>query len=548
VTITPTFGGQIFLKADNINVNSNAVIDAYGSGKLPRYSEICIHPSTLSRDLFLGDGVPQEFEGLILNQDFFDTLKTEWILVGEDFFDDDIEVSECMSGNFYIGQLNINPEKVNALWIYTLGRILNQDENSLLIAPTLNINAYGWENGDKDDPAESAIGKQDSPLKIKVEELKQATSYWGPIFNIEGKNNIYIEETDGLELGQGVSKNFYLKTGGAITDFGEGLTYYVLADDLILSASDGIGTATNALEIAATNFQVKNSVSRMINIDDISGGGSLTLKVLDYGLSSYAIDSVGDVKIAGANIKFINLDGDFTLAEGKTFTVNGNLRIKEDADLDASRGTVDINGDLELEGGTFTAPSGNMYISGDFIKRTPATFVHSLGTIIFDGADTSQITGENTFYNLKCHTPAKEIQFEADKTQTILNNLDIKGTFKNPVKLRSASSGEQFIIDNRGEENIFYADVKDARAVNSITAIMSYDRGNNLNWIFFPKVDNYTDIWAEFDPDLVSEYSGFNLLFITDIIQHLETLLQYKQNLPLLISEPLLFYSSLSER
>ncbi|MCM8819771.1 MAG: hypothetical protein NC925_03135 [Candidatus Omnitrophica bacterium] len=67
----------------------------------------------------------------------------------------------------------------------------------------------------------------------------------------------------------------------------------------------------------------------MINIDDIGGGGSLTLKVLDSGLGSFAIDSVGDVKIASANIERINLDGDFTLAEDKTLTVNANLRVKE---------------------------------------------------------------------------------------------------------------------------------------------------------------------------------------------------------------------------
>ncbi|MCM8819772.1 MAG: hypothetical protein NC925_03140 [Candidatus Omnitrophica bacterium] len=77
-------------------------------------------------------------------------------------------------------------------------------------------------------------------------------------------------------------------------------------------------------------------------------------------------------------------------------------------------------------------------------------------------------------------------------------------------------------MDNRGQESMFYADVKNTMAVNLITAVMSYDSGNNVNWIFSLMPYNYINKLAELNPNLIREYSALNSLFITDIIQHLD--------------------------
>ncbi|MDD5085401.1 MAG: autotransporter-associated beta strand repeat-containing protein, partial [Candidatus Omnitrophica bacterium] len=181
----------------------------------------------------------------------------------------------------------------------------------------------------------------------------------------------------------------------------------------------------------------------------------------------------------------ITLEGSLTLSPETLLTVNGNLAIN--GTLDGTDGNIDINGDINIAGGTLTAPaSGAFTISGDWTNS--GTFDANGGTVTFDGTDTSIISGSTTFNNFTCTTAGKQLTFEAGSTQTIEGALTLTGSDGSLIVLRSTTDGTQWNIDPQGTtRDVDYVDVQDSNNSNALPIVVNnyIDSGNNTNWTFY---------------------------------------------------------------
>ena len=210
VTLKITNGGDFWIPANDVVIQSSAVLDAKGNGSNTD-TRIEFELTDHSKDFFLGDGVPAGFSGLVLDQGEFNTFRADMVRVGD---------SSAYMGNIKVGTLTLDPLKVGTLDLITVGRILNNSASSLLSVHELRLTAHGWINGNSANPASSAIGEPSGtgqgPLKINVDSLGYAEgSYWKSSTEIY-PNKLYISEVDDIELLHIYADVVVVTAGGSI--------------------------------------------------------------------------------------------------------------------------------------------------------------------------------------------------------------------------------------------------------------------------------------------------------------------------------------------
>ncbi len=210
VTLKITNGGDFWIPANDVVIQSSAVLDAKGNGSNTD-TRIEFELTDHSKDFFLGDGVPAGFSGLVLDQGEFNTFRADMVRVGD---------SSADMGNIKVGTLTLDPLKVGTLDLRTVGRILNNSASSLLSVHELRLTAHGWINGNSANPASSAIGEPSGtgqgPLKINVDSLGYAEgSYWKSSTEIY-PNKLYISEVDDIELLHIYADVVVVTAGGSI--------------------------------------------------------------------------------------------------------------------------------------------------------------------------------------------------------------------------------------------------------------------------------------------------------------------------------------------
>jgi len=130
--------------------------------------------------------------------------------------------------------------------------------------------------------------------------------------------------------------------------------------------------------------------------------------------------------------------------------------------------------------------NATLNVSGNFIN---AGTLAGNGTVAFTGGAgaTQNITGSSNFYNLTCTAGGTQLNFEADKTQTVRGALTLTGQAGSNIVLKSSASGTQWKIDPQGSRTVRRVDVKDSNNINatSIAAANSTDSGNNTNWFIY---------------------------------------------------------------
>jgi filamentous hemagglutinin family protein len=274
------------------------------------------------------------------------------------------------------------------------------------------------------------------------------------------------------------------------------------------------------LTLTAGTYNANGQTTTITGLTTVSGGtyqastatqtfnAGLTVSAGTFSGSTGAADVNGDVTISGT--------GTLTAPTG-TFTVSGNWA-KTGSTFNPGTGTVtfdgtsagksitsagasfnnitfngvggawilqddlDINGNLTLTNGTLNLNGKTITLAGNFANN--ATFNHNSGTVTFDGAGTSTISGSTTFFNFASTTAGKQLTFTAGTTQTIAGTLTLTGTSGNLIVLRSSSTGNQWSINPQSTRSVSYVDVKDSNNTNatSITATNSTNSGNNTNW------------------------------------------------------------------
>ncbi|MCX7927480.1 MAG: autotransporter-associated beta strand repeat-containing protein [Candidatus Omnitrophica bacterium] len=143
-----------------------------------------------------------------------------------------------------------------------------------------------------------------------------------------------------------------------------------------------------------------------------------------------------------------------------------------------------INGDILLSSGCLQATNQLLSIAGSWIN-TGGIFEAGKSTVIFfDSTRPSFIFGNNSFYNLTCTSPSKELLFEPGSVTTIMNILELEGAYGKHIKLLSQEKGKYWYIDPKGVRLITYTWVEDSYNLNSLIVKMteSTNRGNCYNW------------------------------------------------------------------
>jgi hypothetical protein len=153
-------------------------------------------------------------------------------------------------------------------------------------------------------------------------------------------------------------------------------------------------------------------------------------------------------------------------------------------DANLNNEDVDINRNFTLSGGIFQAPA-YATVSANF-THSGGTFTHNSRTVFFDDAtQTSNISGNTTFYNLISTTGKKNIVVEYGSTQTVSNNFTLTGTAGNRIVLKGSTGSTQWDL-NATTPSVSYVEARnsDACSGTTVAAVNSIDLGNNSCWTF----------------------------------------------------------------
>ncbi len=270
----------------------------------------------------------------------------------------------------------------------------------------------------------------------------------------------------------------------------------------IQSASSALNSTGTILCNASSGIQWLYSVTGAMSLDNISHTGGSTLQPYGTNLSlnGALASSAGTFDANGNAITVAGLttvSGGTYLSSTNTQTFNGGLVISGGT-FSGSTGAVNVTGDLNISSGIFMAPSGTLAITGNFAND--GTFNHNSGTVIFNGAGTSVITGSAnapnfavTFYNLAT-SAGKTLKFGNGKYFKDLNSMALNGTSANHVTVTSDDGLNKWYINHQGTQTISYVnldhsgcDYTNSPNTNSINmaGTNSTDNGNNDNcWVF----------------------------------------------------------------
>jgi hypothetical protein len=231
--------------------------------------------------------------------------------------------------------------------------------------------------------------------------------------------------------------------------------------------------ANPTITFSSGSLTVNGTLTGSGTIYEPSGGLILNSGAV---LSGFTGATLSIFTVSGATV---DLGSYTTFSTSSTLTLSsGSLTLPSGADL---------NGVLNITGGTFNAPSGTMTAASSF-AHSSGTFNANNGTVVLDG-NSQTISGSTTFNNLtKTSSSNVTLTFPASTTTTITGTLNLQGTSGSKLSLRSSSTGSQWRIDPQGGRSISNLDVKDSWNTNTNTILAggtsSVDSGNNINWDF----------------------------------------------------------------
>jgi len=315
-----------------------------------------------------------------------------------------------------------------------------------------------------------------------------------------------------------------IPSGGTLT-VGSGLAYTSTSTLSLVGTVDGSGTTT----IQHSNLTSGGTLNSNVRFDATSG--NITTTALTYGAnveyysnSSASARTVtlgnGTHTISGAllgnaaNSQNITLAGNtnnpIVNVTGGVFFIGagGGSEV-----INAGSNTWDIDGNLNINGGTFTSTSGNMNLAGNYTNNS-GVFTHNSGVLTLNGASQQTLTGSmvdtSAFYGLTItnssgggdatNTPSVIFANSASTTNTFtvttadvttrmladalytFTNINWNGQGAgNPYKPRSSVSGTPWKVDVPGTQiALSYVDFMDTNACTG-PALVAYQGTGNVN-------------------------------------------------------------------
>lgn len=302
-----------------------------------------------------------------------------------------------------------------------------------------------------------------------------------------------------------------------------------------LTLSGTISGAGKLIYRSSTAFPTAGTISSILRFDTLNNNQTMSARTYGGQVEIYN-NTVGakTVTMAAGTHSATNLylyadsDGNITLdgqTNNATSTIGANLDFLGSGAgseiITASSSPWTISGNMDISGGSFTAPSGNLNLAGNY-TNTNGTFTHNSGTIVLNGSSQQTLSGtmsdSSAFNNLTitnnsgadpdvspsiiftatttadtftAATASTKIRFNASSTYAFTNiNFNGQATTTR-VALRSSNSTTTrwfFNVATAGTKTVSNTDVKDSDASlgDEISAAdgTNLNSGGNVNWAF----------------------------------------------------------------
>lgn len=154
----------------------------------------------------------------------------------------------------------------------------------------------------------------------------------------------------------------------------------------------GTKTINSDCSLPLGNTPAISGAGSLILNGTLSGSGTLSKTSATFTmnsgstLSGFSGSSFSSFTVAGANADLSALT---SFAVSSTLTLNsGTLTLPNNADLNSA---------FVFSGGTFNAPSGNLFLAGNLTVSGSAVFNHNLGTVVMDGGNATWSCNNVTF-------------------------------------------------------------------------------------------------------------------------------------------------------
>ena len=200
--------------------------------------------------------------------------------------------------------------------------------------------------------------------------------------------------------------------------------------------------------------------------------------------------------LSGSDLTVTGSGTELYLPDTHSFSPGGIVttpHLKSLGTLSGGSSTFDINGNLTIAGGSYTASSASTSVSGS-LSLTGGSFAHNTGTLNLDGTGQT-LTGSFTFNNLtKSVASADTLTFAAGSTTTVNGTCTLNGAAGQLLAMRSSSSPSKWnlVLGASSTKAISFVDVKDSDASGSAAAKLpvnpasSFDSGATVAWFGTP--------------------------------------------------------------
>ncbi|MBU2102166.1 MAG: hypothetical protein KKF80_02100, partial [Candidatus Omnitrophica bacterium] len=344
---------------------------------------------------------------------------------------------------------------------------------------------------------------------------------------VNGTYNPNLVFQGGLTLTESAGAITWTKGSGTITlgnnpsdgtqtiNFGD-----KIIEDLIIDASGDIkqlsdGVTTDSLTVTAGTLDVNNQALSVTGNLLVNGG------TLDASGASSDLDINGNVQVisgtlsapAAADDTSFTVGGNWEVSGAGIFTPNAGRVVFDAGDSDntiitTSAGADDfydakfnnilgtwileddltITNDLSIATGTLDVKTGennSLTVGGDWANT--GTFLARNGTVTFNGAGVSILSGSTSFYNFNSSIAGKTLSFTRGTTQTITNDLTLNGSSSNMLIVNDTGAGSvpQLTLQAGAAQNITNVSVTNNDASGGLmlsvqgTSLLS---GVTTNW------------------------------------------------------------------
>jgi len=180
-------------------------------------------------------------------------------------------------------------------------------------------------------------------------------------------------------------------------------------------------------------------------------------------------------------------------------TMSGNMLVGEASAVSLPDGLT-VAGSL-VNFGNVSTSTGTVAISGDWSNH--GTYAAGTATVVLAGSQ-PVVTGSSTFWNLVKDGGQATVTFTAGSTQTITNNLTLRGSDQGQLRLRSTQPGTAWFINPQAGRSTGWLSIQDSHNVNALDVDAgegSSNAGNARKWNFFASVAPTIAVAASASPN-----------------------------------------------